>query len=258
MSKQVAKSFTKQLQSFIQNNSTPQGSPMIGTISNVSSNLQFCNIRTDNGTLVDIPTFGIPKKDTTAIILFIGGNLDKPVALCNPINVTDNQQLETFLTSDVQNFHSNGDFRHENTGYKGSFTIDKNTSYTKDGYCAVLSAGGSLSFDCTIPREYKNFFKVQFYYYSLDSVLKIQVMDKDTSKVINTLPERTGYDHKLWIVKDGTWRVNRETYKKGDHKNITVNITNVGDYDVLIDGIVVYDENTDSDFYLSKEDILNG
>ena len=141
ISKEYASRFTKQLQSFIENNTPSKPSPWIGTIINHSSNLQYCDVQTKKGVLQQIPTFGIPAVGTTAIILFIDDSYSQPVAICNPVNVLDDEKMREWVGQFANNYHSNGDFTQEDEGYDGDFLIDDsimsgtvNVSIEFDGY----------------------------------------------------------------------------------------------------------------------------
>ena len=124
MSKEYLDKFTRQLQAFVENTSPAKPSAWIGTILDYTPNLMHCDVQTNKGVLRDIPTFGIPNIGTTAIILFIEDSYDMPVAICNPINVLDEDKIKTVITQDAHNYHSNGDFTKEDTGYTGDFLID--------------------------------------------------------------------------------------------------------------------------------------
>ena len=124
ISKEYASRFTKQLQAFVENNSPSRPAPWIGTITDHTLNLQYCNVETKKGELKDIPTFGIPSIGTTAIILFIDDSYDQPVAICNPLNVLDDEKVKMWVGQFANNYHSNGDFTKEDQGYQGDFLID--------------------------------------------------------------------------------------------------------------------------------------
>ena len=350
MSKEYEKQFVNQLQAFVQNNSPSQPAPWIGTITAVNNNLQFCNVRTKKGEVQDIPAFGIPKVGTTAIILFIDDTYSQPVAICNPINVRDDDYYELLITSSAKNYMDNGDFSREPTQYQGSYIYDNSVfsgqvqviikyenfsldinettkpkkwgnkyyidvellpkkawgaipivatftdishnpldmkqlkfiiqgeefyattneegkatyhyyprqGFTKDGHFIVLPTKNSnISFDCTLEEGLKEYFKVQLYYQSKDSVLAMTVTDKETGEIIKSLPERIAEDTTEWKVNSDTWMVNRETYPRDNHKRIHVNLQNKGENPIRIDGILIHDESPDYDYHKSKEDILN-
>lgn len=132
--------------------------------------------------------------------------------------------------------------------------------FTREGYMAVLpKKDTTLEFDCTFPKDERNddFFKVQCYYKSRGSVLRLEVLDKRTNKPIGNVPYATSTDYQLWNTDKNMWYVNRETYPRDDYETIHVKFTNVGDEPIWIDGILVHDESSNYDFYKSKEDLID-
>jgi hypothetical protein len=349
MSKEYATRFAKQLQSFVENTSPSTPSIWIGTIVNHSENLQYCDVRTKRGELRQIPTFGIPAIGTTAIILFVEDSYSQPVAVCNPINVLDDEKMKNWVGQFGKNYHNNGDFTKKREGYSGNFMIDDSVTtgevevsieydgftmdlsespktvgnkyifqldilerkpygaipiqaiikkkdgtplknvrvkyllfgeacyahtgddgvaiyhcyprqcFTEEGYFAVLPFKNStMSFDCTLEKGEKDFFKIQLFFQSKDSVLGIKVQDKETGDIIQSVPTSLSSEMATWNVKSDIWLVNREVYPRDNHKEIRVTLSNEGDNPIRVDGILIHDECVNYEYYKSKEDLLNG
>lgn len=355
MSKRQAERFIKQLSAFIQNNSQSSPDVWIGTITYCSELLDTCNVKfKGKGELQEIPTFGVPKEGTTAIVFFINGSYSNPIALCDPMNVLCQDRVDTIKGSGAQNWHDNGDFTRDNLTYSGTFKVDNsitsghidvtmnyvdsnNTLYTitnktnseirtwnnglkltldissltstgviningtitkngqpiknkpvtiniygeiihvftsnegkifhkyipkqpftGQGYMAVLPQKGNyIEFTCEIPQKDNEYFKVQTYFQSTESVLQLEVKNKQTGKYVKNVPYALGKEKNTWKIKTSKWLVNRATYPKEGLEQVIIRFTNIGDNPIRLDGILVHDENSDYDYYKSREDLIN-
>lgn len=125
MSRKEASRFTKQLGAFVQQNTTSKPSTWIGTVLLVNKDYTRCTVRIEGrGDLVGIPCFGVPKIGTTALVLFLNDSYSNPLAICNPMNVLDEEAVRTIKGRNARNFHSNGDFSRGSSGYRGDFIFD--------------------------------------------------------------------------------------------------------------------------------------
>ncbi len=179
-----------------------------------------------------------------------------------PINVTLKDKNDKPIKDKKFTMKVFGDENEWTTDESGVTTINyyPKEPFTREGYMAVLpNKDATLEFDCTFPDDERNddFFKVQCYYKSRNSVLRIDVTDKKTGKNIGNVPYATSTEYQLWNADKDTWYVNRETYPRDDYETIHVKFTNVGDEPIWIDGILVHDENSNYDYYRSKEDLID-
>lgn len=253
--------------------------PIIGVIVEISNDRQYCSVETDDGVINNIPAHGMPRVGDSAIIHFINGNYEQPVADCARRETSADYELEEMYSTMCSNYHKNGDFTDDLKGY----TYDKNNppkivededdTTGNNKYC-MLDLNQYISFTCDISDCSKDVFKVQFQYRGR-SLLEVKCEDADTNKVIKTLPVNTAKDSAIWGSESGrfTWVFNKEAYLKNDTNKIKVTITNVYDETQIpqmtfddekvdipmfmsIDSILVYEENGDTEFSYNVNDII--
>lgn len=280
MSKETLNQFTNQLSTYIQSQQQI-AYPKIGTITYASSNYEYCTVKTEQGTFTQIPAHGMPIVGDTAIIHFINGNYEQPVADCARKLPCPDDVITDYQLSDCYNYLDNGDFtldKSKATSMTGTYTLQDDASYTEmsTNCCKLEQENDYISITCDISECAKDYFKFQCYYRGQGS-LKIECRDTDTGNIIQTLPYNMRYDYKVWQTQNSRWQwvYNKEVYpfkeNNTTHKNIMITITNnsskVEHYAMgsvvkttpvmLVDGLLVYDENSDKNYYSSANDVLN-
>lgn len=161
--------------------------------------------------------------------------------------------------------------------------------------CRLTQEGDSISFKVNMKKCTTEYFKFQCYYMG-NNALKIECYDTDTQEKIQTLPYTLSSDYKIWTSPFGRngWAYNKEVYPyltqdhSKTHENIMITITNysledtpIMEYNdetfgddgnsisekeksktvkaptsMLIDGILVYSECEDMNYYRSETDAL--
>lgn len=263
--------------------------PLMGVITRAGSQY-YCDISIEGSTLVDVPCHGYPVVGDSVIIHFINGSLDMPVADCARRLPVSNSELREWESMECFNYLNNGDFSRGSSYYNGNFEIIENESYTMGNNSCLL---GTLSHENTINQAQvyyiesivdisectSDFFKFQCCYIGRGS-LKIECFDNETNKIIKNLPKNMSYDYKIW-KNNGRhdWRYNKEVYPCKNSEtgkrytkikiritNITPNrqinefigetTTNTVQQPLIVDALLVYDENSDQNYYLSKNDLV--
>lgn len=277
MSKDTFSDLTNQLSTFINNNSNTTPPPMIGVITHVSSDLQYCDITTDQGTINNVPAHGLPVNGDSAIIHFINGNYEQPVADCARRLPATDSTLEEYYGSDCKNYHENGDLSRDNYGYTGNYELTSEDYYTINGEQSILLKDNTnyISFNTEIPSTSAEYIKFQCYYKG-EGQLRIQATNTDTSEVINTLPVNNSHPYKIWETQGSrwTWNYNKETYPSTNEnnkiQNMTITINNITTQEttiidgvpynnhtaMLVDGLLIYDEDNDTEYYQNINDVI--
>ncbi|MBO7210089.1 MAG: hypothetical protein J6V44_03630 [Methanobrevibacter sp.] len=264
--------FHKELRKMIQSE-TRVAYPIIGVVVNVSPTREYCDVETDDGVISNIPAHGMPVVGDSAIIHFINGNYEQPVVDCARRLPTPESEIMDMYQSQCFNFHNNGDFSFQKEGYEGDFTLwdGINDDVTGNDTCCKLEEGQHISFTVDLSECKKDVFKFQAMYRGI-SYLVIKVEDVDTGETIKNLPVNIGEEFAVWGSKYGryNWVYNKEAYLLEDHEKVKFTITNMDDEEheriingvrtkvkepMLIDAILVYEENSDTGYYYSPNDM---
>lgn len=268
--------FQKELKSII-NAETRVAYPIIGVIVDISSNRQFCSVETDDGVINNIPAHGMPVLGDSAIIHFINGNYEQPVADCARRLPTPASEIEEMYSEQCFNYHQNGDFENGKKGYTGTFELlegDEDDDATGNGKCCILKKGKTISFTVDISSCESEVFKFQALYCGTGHLM-IYCEDADTGKTIQTMPVNIAKEYSEWYNDCGrwVWTYNKEAYLRGNTKKVKFTIGNVYDETttknilindekveqsdtMFIDAILVYDENADTNYYPHSKDVL--
>ncbi len=252
--------------------------PQIGVIVDISPNREFCSVETDNGVINNIPAHGMPVIGDSAIIHFINGNYEQPVCDCARRIPTPISELEDMYTSQCFNYHNNGDFHKGTDGYilNNSSTpklFDEEDNPSLSGKVCLLDLNDELSFEVDISSCKTQYFKFQCCYQG-NSYLQVICKDADTDKIIKPLPLSLNKEYSVWESVFGRfgWSFNKEAYTKGNVDKIKIILKNVNDdklpqmyvegklVDVpttlTLDSLLVYDENGDTQYYNSVNDLV--
>lgn len=274
MSKEYFDELTNQLTTFIQGTNTT-AYPLIGVITNATTDYQYCDVQTDQGTLSNIPAHGLPIIGDTAIIHFINGKYEMPVADCARRLPAPESDVTTYTTSECYNYLDNGDFHNtQPTNMTGNYTITNTDSYTmSENSCLLENVGDYIEVTVDISKCTNDYFKFQAMYQGNGS-LSIECIDADTLETIKNLPYTCSYDYKIWTSPSRYgWRYNKEVYPRIEdnttHKNIIIRVTNNTEEEtiqiedttrsfnaMLVSAMLVYDENSDKEYYSSTNDVI--
>ncbi len=273
--------FKKNIQAITEQNFNTNNS-LIGNIVDYNPNMEYCDVEVElNGgkfTFTNVPAHGFPVKGSSAIIHFHNGNLEQPVCDCayrlNPPNHT----LKEYYTNDCFNWCNNGDFQQDKKGFQGTYTLIPE-SYLPGGTQSAMLAkeGDYLEFKAYIGKCTTEYFKFQCYYKGQNKLI-IECFDEDTGEIIQNLPYTMSFPYKIWDSPYGryNWAYNKEVYpyltRDGiTHNNIRIRITNFDDTNetmtyngetistpsaMLLDGLLVYSECDDQNYYNSEQDMI--
>lgn len=262
MSLNPKKKFTDQITRVVQ--SEQQSStvyPLIGIIRYVHS-MYYADIEiTGTGTMTYVPCHGYPVLGDSAIIHFIGGNSEMPVADCARRLAVGDQQLTEFLQDECYNYLDNGDFSNDLTGYVVTDASITGESYTLSDKACILgstdnsdSSGSELFTLVDVSGCDGDYFKFQCRYKGLGS-LQVEVYDAGSSTslsgavgeyqsgkldVIRNVPTTASYDYKIWTSNSrDAWYYNKEAYstcdETGEHYSyILLHISNVSESETLL------------------------
>lgn len=277
MSKEVMNKLTRELGTFIENQQN-HNYPLIGVITYATSNYQYCDIRTDTGTFKDVPAHGLPVVGDSAIIHFINGNSNMPVADCARRLPASTETVNGVYSSECFNYLDNGDFHLASIdSMTGNFELILGESYTlsSEYSCILREQDDYIEVTVDISNCSTDYFKFQCVYMGNGS-LKVECFDTDTGSIIQNLPYTCSYDYKIWTNPYGrnAYSYNKEVYPRQEdditHNHITIRITNnttpqqtrIGDtiqevpHAMLLDALLVYDENGDKEYYNSVNDVI--
>lgn len=242
--------------------------PIMGYIINTTGHHRYADIQlvtSNNGIMDGVICMGIPVIGDSVLIVFPEGNYEQALAICPRGLPVPEDVLNDYYTKDCHNYLDNGDFHNQKEGFTGEFTIITDESFTTTSqYCCQLETGQTITKTVDISECNSQYFKFQCYYRG-QGQLDITCKDADTGKIIQTLPYSMRYNKKTWLTQGSRWTYvyNRETYPRIEeettHKKIIIEITNTTPETqmfttMLIDGLVVFDENTDQTYYPSIND----
>lgn len=271
----------------IEYNKQPIAYPWIGVIINTTSS-KYCDIQVEGkGILKDVPCHGIPEIGDSVIIHFIEGKYEMPVADCPHRLPPSNTALQSYYQEDCFNYLVNGDFHEGLTGYTISNIDDVSVitgeSYTMSENTCVLNTNGSYIETIVDIRDITSGeFKFQCVYTGCGK-LKIECRDVDTNQIIQTLPYNLRSNYKIWTnpYARNNWSFNKEVYPVMEdgikHEKIKIRITNITESEnvyiedtdnqgemicrdspcaMMVDALLVFEENGDTNYYQNVKDIL--
>lgn len=272
----------------IEYNKEPTAYPWIGIIINTTSS-KYCDIQVEGkGIIKDVPCHGIPVIGDSAIIHFIEGKYEMPVADCARRLPPTNTVLESYYQEECYNYLLNGDFSNDLNNYTISNQNDvylitgESYTLTSEKTCILSTKNSYIEKTVDIRDITSNEFKFQCCYTG-DGELKIEVYDDETNEIIQTLPYNLRANYKIWTNKYGrnAWSFNKEVYPVVEngitHEKIRIRITNNSSNEeifiednensnqlinrestsaMMIDALLVYDENGDTNYYQHVNDIL--
>lgn len=243
--------------------------PIMGYILHASNHHRNADIQlTDNsgGIMNDVPCLGIPVEGDSVLIVFPEGNFEQAIAICPRALPLPETAIQDYHTQNCFNYVDNGDFHNQGEGYDGEFTIIEDESCTStSNYACLLEVGQTIRKQVDITNCNSQYFKFQCYYRGAGT-LDIHCFDTDTLETIQTLPYSMRYDHKTWLTNGSRWNYvyNKETYPRieenNTHEHITIEISNNTETQqqestaMLIDGLLVFEENSDQTYYTSIND----
>lgn len=265
MSDETLKELTSNLSDFVKTRQGSIASPLMGVIINASDDFKYCDVQFDEGTFTNIPAHGLPVIGDSAIVHFMNNEYTMPVADCARRLPLPNTVLSDYYSKDCFNCVDNGDFIENGTGFTGNYTIISDDSYTSEGNACFLDSNDNISFISDISKLTGTEFKFQMYYKGLGNI-KIECFNNETNEVIQNLPSLMAYDYKVWNGNSRfTWTFNKETYPAINNSRVNsvrFNITNVTENDntipcgVTIDGLLIYNEDGNTNYYKSLKDVL--
>lgn len=252
--------------------------PIIGVIVETTPNKEYCSVETDEGIISNIPAHGLPVVGDSAVIHFVNGNYQQPVCDCARRLPPDEQTLTEMYKSRCFNYLNNGDFHNNSKGYKldnnDPITIYEGTDFTGIQKAGILKLGEEVTIQCDISQCDTDYFKFQCVFQG-NSMLAVGVKDADTDEIIPPLPLTLEKQISIWENPNGRfgWSFNKEAYTKNDTETINISLANIhpeklkqiqvdGTYEqepttLLIDALLVYDENGDTDYYNSVQDLID-
>ncbi|WP_455644828.1 hypothetical protein [Methanosphaera sp.] len=278
MSNETFDKFTKSLSNFITNNQELSPPILVGYIVAVSDDRRYCNVHITagaaEGELTELPCKGFPVIGDTVTVLFIGNSYENGIVDCPRALPIPEEDLISYYSSGCYNYLDNGDFTNKENGFTGDFSIFEGDSYTSTNEysCQLTENGKKIIAKVDLTNCNSDYFKFQCYYKGMGT-LNIYCYDTDTKEVIKTLPYSLSSTSKNWISEGGrfTWNFNKETYPRVEndgtiHEHVTIVITNVSDEEetsdeivftsMLLDGLLVYDENSNEQYYSSVNDVM--
>ncbi|RAP44344.1 MAG: hypothetical protein BZ136_08950 [Methanosphaera sp. rholeuAM74] len=249
---------------------TTNPAPIMGYILRTTNHHRNADIQltTAGGGIMDaVQCLGIPVIGDSVIIVFPEGNYEQAIAICPRGLPVPEEAIKDYYTYNCFNYLNNGDFHKQAEGYTGEFTIIEGESCTNtSNYACQLEAGQTIIKEVDLSQCNKEYFKFQAYYRGIGTI-QIHVYDTNTNETIETLPYSMRYPTKTWTTKGNRWiyLYNKETYPRIEgnnvHENITIEITNntsITEEDLpssmLIDGLLVFEENSDQSYYHSVQD----
>lgn len=256
--------------------------PWIGVIVNITST-KYADINVEGrGLLRDVPCHGIPEIGDSAIIHFIEGNYDMPVADCPKRLPPTSETLQKYYSEECLNFLDNGTFDKGTANFSGNFEIIKDESFNEsnENACLLSENGKYIETIVDITDINATEFKFQCVYKGA-GYIRVECFDNETNNIIQTLPYNLRKDNVIWENEYGRegWSYNKEVYPVTEdetkHKKIRIRLTNITESEeitiedddgepltrsspiaMIIDQLLVYNENGDSDYHHSVSDVL--
>lgn len=272
----------------IEYNKEPIAYPWMGVIINTTSS-KYCDIQVEGkGVLKDVPCHGIPEKGDSVIIHFIEGKYEMPVADCPHRLPPSSTVLESYYQEECFNYLINGDFHDGLKGYsvsnaeEVSLVTGESYTITSENTCVLNTLHSYIETTVDIRDITSDEFKFQCVYTGLGE-LKVECRDADTNKIIQTLPYNLRSNYKIWTNPYGrnNWSFNKEVYPVVEegvkHEKIKIRLTNSSSseeifiedpdnldemvsrqrpYAMMVDALLVFEENGDTNYYPSVNDVI--
>lgn len=250
----------KQLKALILDTTNNNPAPKWCTIYQTSNDHTYANIILDGGQLNSIECFGYPVVGTKAILIFMEGDINKPVVLCNPMSMTKYEgNMKEFL-----NLLENGGFNKLKSDGKSFKKWTGGVISTKKPLigtmCCELKSNTTVTSDLIDIENVYNKYIDEF-----DRVIQVSlnwkganttvcVLDQDNNK-ITLAPECVG-ETDLKLIPTGEWSYNQLFFIQHENiKKIKLKFTNVDkSQSSFIDAIRVYNMDSSREWYPFDKD----
>lgn len=247
----LANELETQMRSLILDTANNNPAPKLGVIKEVSADNCYANINIDGGTINGIECFGYPKIGSKCIILFIDGNIEHMIALCNPINMSKYQESDMKLH---YNICPNGSFeklKDNKLLYWTGGIINKTKSYYGNSCCELKSKQTLLSDKIDIrslqTEEEGDATPVMVSLFWQGGSMDWSILDQDGNEVVFT-PYSLGVSKEsLSEVED--WHFQRINFIPGLVTHIQIKLVNKSDKSSFIDGVRVWNPDDMREWY---------
>lgn len=244
----------KQLKSLILDTTNNNPAPRWCTIYQISNDHTFANVILDGGQLNSIECFGYPVVGSKGILIFMEGDINKPVLLCNPMTM---YQYEGNM-KDYLNLLENGGFNKLNSD-KTSFKkwtggVVSSKSPLIGSHCCEIKPKTSVTSDyIDISKmynkyidEYERVIQITLNWRGANTV--VRVLDQDNKKMLLT-PEGIK-ESELKLVPTGEWSYNQMFLLQHDINKIKVQFENIDKtQSSFIDAIRVWSMDSSREWY---------
>ena len=243
------KEFDRQLKTMISSVANNNHAPEFAEICNISDDENYVDVNLNGGTLRGLRRWGgKPVLGDICILVFIDGDYDNIVALCNSYTGVV-QKLNKIPNGRFQMF-SEDKFRYWTGGVKSdlNYWFDKSTA-------RILPEQSMTSDYVTISdlkETHKNETVISLLYYYLGAI-KVEIIDYKTKRAIKIAPESLNYYAEI-LEPVEKWHYARTTFLLRDIEKVCVKFTNVSKTEsAYIDGIRLWTQDFD-DWYPSDKD----
>lgn len=247
----LANELETQMRSLILDTANNNPAPKIGIIQDISSDNCYANINIDGGVINGVECFGVPKKGSKCIILFIDGNIEHMIALCNPIN--SKNYSESTVTA------------HYNICYNGSFDKYKNNTFenwtggvinTKqfmyNNSCCEIKPNQTLisnpiNIKPLFTEEEGNNTPIMVSLFWNGGLTEWSCLDQDGNEIVFT-PYTLGVSKESLNEVD-KWHFQRINFIPGLVSSIRIKLVNKSDKSSFIDGVRVWTPDDMNEWY---------
>nr|WP_295163804.1 hypothetical protein [uncultured Methanosphaera sp.] len=244
----LANQMEYQLKSLIKDTANNNPAPKWAVIKSVSDDHCYANVSIDGGQLNGVECFGYPTVGSKCIIIFMNGDIDNMVALCNPMSMAKYEgTLKPYLNL-LENgvfikFNSDGSFKNWVGGVKS-------TQYPLHGkYCCEIKPKSSVS--CNL-IDVSSITKID------DAVIQISMNWKgseigvkcydENNKLLTYVPKGVGLTEQL-LPSEDHWCYQQQ-FINDKIKKLRVEFTNKSDTkSAFIDGIRIYKSDDSYEWY---------
>lgn len=246
----IYKEFDEQLKTMIGTYANNNPAPRFAKIENVSPDEKYVDVSIGDGVIKAVERFGSkPVVGTKCILVFMNGNYEEPVAICN-------EYIEETLCYNLLN---NGCFQKVTTdGFEDwtGGTISTLNYYYNQSTVRLLPETNIISSPINITsledKELGAVSEIMLFYFYIGSI-SIEVIDNDTGEPVTFAPENLGNKKEI-LEPVESWHYARTHFLLREHKNVTVKFTNTSKtQSAYLDGVRLWKPDF-SYWYPSEKD----
>ena len=234
------KELDSQLKTMISSVANNNPAPEMGIICNISEDENFVDVRMNGGVLKGLQRWGgEPKLNDPCILIFLSGNYDNIIALCNIykgktpcLNKIRNGNFKQYVNNKFTGW-TGGEYSDINYWF-GEHTIKiKPNQYIQSEYANIS--------DLKDKTELENTILTLLYYYLGE--IQIEILDIKTGKAIVLAPENLNITQEV-LDEVNSWYYARTNFLIHDYTHVAVRITNLSSTEyAYIDGVRLWSQD---------------